>query len=405
MKYPLFITQHGKLERERGSLFFVGHLVKRQIPLGQINEIHCLARVSLTSGAIDLLSERGIPVHFYTTRGDYKGSFINDASPRGKLHLAQAEHYLDPEKRLHLAREIVKGVQNTMAFTLSRWGINPVKLNSVNVDGNSVDEIMGKEAELWTHYYRYFGEAIGVDDFKRTRRPPEDEVNALISYANAVVYGLAFSSAVKAGLDPSIGYLHSVSDRRHSLPPDLADVFKPLYVFSTIKTALDEGLFKRSDFSKKGDAVYLSREGKKKFLSALTDTLRRTVYYKTLEEEHELPVYDGLRGQTAQEAPPRKGRIQGLQAVVEMRYYIVVYDVNEKRVEKVHKTLRSYLQWRQNSVFEGYLSENELAELKRKLNSIINEEEDSILFYSLPSDRVFRAFHLGKPPDRFENVI
>ena len=87
------------------------------------------------------------------------------------------------------------------------------------------------------------------------------------------------------------------------------------------------------------------------------------------------------------------------------RYYIVVYDVNEKRVTKVHKILRAYLQWRQRSVFEGYLESNEVAELKRKLNTVINEEEDSILFYSLPSDKVIRSFHLGKPPDEFDNVI
>ncbi|QDA32465.1 CRISPR-associated endonuclease Cas1 [Thermococcus indicus] len=280
MKYPLFITQHGELRRESNALIFSGELVKRPIPLAQINEIHCLARVSLTSGAIDLLSEKGIPVHFYTTRGDYKGPFINDASPRGKLHLSQAEHYLNPEKRLYLAKEIVEGIQNTMAFVLSRWGVNPVKLNSVTVDGESVEEIMGKEAELWSHFYRYFGEAIEVDDFRRTRRPPEDEVNALISYANAVTYGLAFSSSVKAGLDPSIGFLHAVNDRRHSLPLDLADIFKPLYVFSTVKAMLKTNGLKSSDFSKKGKAVYLSREGKRKLLSALTDTLRRTVYYK-----------------------------------------------------------------------------------------------------------------------------
>lgn len=48
------------------------------------------------------------------------------------------------------------------------------------------------------------------------------------------------------------------------------------------------------------------------------------------------------------------------------RYYIVVYDINEKRVAKVHKILRAYLQWRQRSVFEGYLESNEVAELKRK---------------------------------------
>ncbi|NJE10063.1 CRISPR-associated endonuclease Cas1 [Thermococcus sp. MAR1] len=278
MKYPFFITRHGKLEREGGSLVFVGDIVKRRIPLGQVSEIHCLARVSMTSGAIELLSERRIPVHFYTTRGEYKGSFINDVSPRGKLHLEQARHYLESEKRLYLAKTIVEGIQNSMALVLARMGVNPVKLNSVKVDGETVEEIMGREAELWSHFYRYFGEAIGVEDFKRTRRPPQDEINALISYANAIVYGLSLSSLIKAGLDPSIGYLHAVNDSRYSLSLDLADIFKPLYVFTAIKSALDDGLFLKSDFSRKRNAVYLARSGKVKLLQALTNTLRRTVY-------------------------------------------------------------------------------------------------------------------------------
>nr|WP_240913653.1 CRISPR-associated endonuclease Cas1 [Thermococcus sp. JdF3] len=82
VKYPLFITDHGRLERQSGSLVFVGRLEKRTIPLAQVSEVHCLARVSLTSGAVELLSEKRIPVHFYSTRGDYRGSLINDASPR-----------------------------------------------------------------------------------------------------------------------------------------------------------------------------------------------------------------------------------------------------------------------------------------------------------------------------------
>jgi CRISPR-associated protein Cas1 len=60
----------------------------------------------------------------------------------------------------------------------------------------------------------------------------------------------------------------------------LADVFKPLYVFSTIKALLNRKVLGRSDFTRKNGAVYLSREGKRKLLSGLTDTLRRTVYYK-----------------------------------------------------------------------------------------------------------------------------
>lgn len=88
-----------------------------------------------------------------------------------------------------------------------------------------------------------------------------------------------------------------------------------------------------------------------------------------------------------------------------MRYYIVVYDVNEERVVRVHRLLRRYLQWRQRSVFEGYLTEEELKELLRRLSSLINESEDSVVFYSLPSDRLLQSFHIGAPPATFENVL
>lgn len=86
-------------------------------------------------------------------------------------------------------------------------------------------------------------------------------------------------------------------------------------------------------------------------------------------------------------------------------YYFVVYDINEKRVAKVYKILREYLQWRQRSVFEDWPKDEELAELMRKLSSVINEEEDSVLFYRLPSGGVIKSFHIGRPPDRFDNVI
>jgi len=64
-------------------------------------------------------------------------------------------------------------------------------------------------------------------------------------------------------------------------------------------------------------------------------------------------------------------------------YYIIVYDVEEKRVNKVCKLLRRYLHWVQNSVFEGELSEGKLAELKFKLSQIIAPEVDSVIIYTL----------------------
>jgi len=62
-------------------------------------------------------------------------------------------------------------------------------------------------------------------------------------------------------------------------------------------------------------------------------------------------------------------------------FVIMVYDVNEKRVNRVLKVSRKYLSWIQNSVLEGEITEAKLFKLKTELNNIINEEEDSIVFY------------------------
>ena len=64
-------------------------------------------------------------------------------------------------------------------------------------------------------------------------------------------------------------------------------------------------------------------------------------------------------------------------------YLIMVYDINEKRVNKVLKTGRKYLNWVQNSVFEGEITEAKFVKLKSELKRIIKEEKDSVIFYTM----------------------
>jgi CRISPR-associated protein Cas2 len=66
-------------------------------------------------------------------------------------------------------------------------------------------------------------------------------------------------------------------------------------------------------------------------------------------------------------------------------YYIIAYDVNQKRVNKVLKLLRKYLNWVQNSVFEGELSDSQLEKLKHEVKKIMISDEDSIIIYSMES--------------------
>jgi CRISPR-associated protein Cas2 len=76
-------------------------------------------------------------------------------------------------------------------------------------------------------------------------------------------------------------------------------------------------------------------------------------------------------------------------------YVIVVYDVNVSRVNRVCQFLRMYLNWVQNSVFEGELTESELMKVEVGLKEIIDEKEDSIAIYILPNEKVVRKRFIG----------
>ncbi len=68
-------------------------------------------------------------------------------------------------------------------------------------------------------------------------------------------------------------------------------------------------------------------------------------------------------------------------------YVILVYDIKEERVSKILKTCRKYLNWVQNSVFEGDITEAKLEKLKTELRKIINEMEDSVIIYKMRTTR------------------
>lgn len=76
-------------------------------------------------------------------------------------------------------------------------------------------------------------------------------------------------------------------------------------------------------------------------------------------------------------------------------YIICVYDVQEKRVQKVHKLLKQYLHWKQNSVFEGELTNALFHQLTTDLQKITDTTTDSIIFYILPSEKNLKRFLIG----------
>ena len=84
-----------------------------------------------------------------------------------------------------------------------------------------------------------------------------------------------------------------------------------------------------------------------------------------------------------------------LRTLQKIMYVIVVYDVEVERVDKVRKFLRMYLHWRQNSVFEGEVSDAQLAKIRVGLEEIADEKADSVIIYKMKSKRYFETELIG----------
>jgi CRISP-associated protein Cas1 len=148
-----------------------------------------------------------------------------------------------------------------------------------------VNQVMGIEGKMRERYYAAWGHILsGEWDFtRRVKRPPDNEVNALISFGNGFLYSVCLSEIYRTQLTPTISYLHEPGARRFSLALDLSEIFKPLLVDRTIFTLLNKGQLKDSHFDRTMDGCFLNEEGKKIYLSALEARLATTIKHRRLE--------------------------------------------------------------------------------------------------------------------------
>ncbi|WP_457742237.1 type I-B CRISPR-associated endonuclease Cas1b [Thermococcus sp.] len=286
MKKAYYITRMGRLERKGNTLFFENEEIKKAIPINSVSEIHCFKPVTLTSGAIKLLSEKNVPVHFYNKHSYYRGSFLpREPSVSGVVVIKQAEHYLSGEKRLYIATQFVEGIKASMLSLLKSKGANCSKLEDIEVSGQTPEELMGVESQLWREFYSLFSGLLKHFSFNgRNRNPPRDEVNAMISLGNSIMYSVALTEIRKTYLHPAISFLHEPLERRYSLSLDLADVFKPLTTFRVILRLVNRRQIREEHFER-DVGVLLNGEGLRTFLGEMNSELERKVFHPRLRRK------------------------------------------------------------------------------------------------------------------------
>lgn len=304
MRKNLYITQSGTLSRKDNTLYFQNTSINKVIPIIGIENIYLLGEVTINSQLLTYLSQNKITCHFFNYYGYYTGSFYpKETYLSGKLLVKQVEHYVDLKKRLAIARKFIEAMGENLSYILETYykhnkisskAITKIKKIIKKLEfANSIYELLQIEGEIWIVFYSNFNNILieGFDFHARVKRPPDNPVNALISFGNSMLYSKITSKIYHTQLNPSISYLHEPGERRFSLSLDIAEIFKPTVVFQTIFKLINKKMIKESHFNKELNYCILSEEGRRIFVEEFEKKISETNMHPILNRKYSI---DGL---------------------------------------------------------------------------------------------------------------
>ncbi|MDG5800303.1 type I-B CRISPR-associated endonuclease Cas1b [Marinilabiliaceae bacterium ANBcel2] len=300
MKKTYYLFNPGRLSRKDNTLKFVafdeeGREQKpRYLPVENIDELYAFGALDTNSALYNFLGQQQVPVHFFDYYENYTGSFMpKDSLLSGKVLMAQARTHDHKSNRIELARRILKGGTHNMLKNLKYYNkrgkdlvpiIERIETYSQQFENvNDIDKLMGLEGNIRRTYYEGF--ELIINDFSmsgRSMRPPQNEVNALISFGNMMCYSQCLRAIHQTQLNPVISFLHTPGERRFSLSLDLAEIFKPLLIDRVIFKVLNKKIISSKDFDSSLNRFVLKDAGKKAFVKAFEDRLSETIQHRSL---------------------------------------------------------------------------------------------------------------------------
>ena len=288
-KKNYYILSEGILKRKENTVYFHNKKGKKPIPVNKIYSVYAYGQITFSSQVMGLFAKNGIPVHFFNYYGYYNGSFYpRETLLSGDLVVKQSKYYLDINKRLELARLFVKGAGLNILKVLKYYKIESnIEETLKELDNASkITEILNIEGRNRAEYYTKFDEIL-PDDFKmekRSKQPPKNMVNSLISFGNSMMYSTVLTELYNTQLNPTISYLHEPSERRFSLSLDLSEIFKPVFVDRLIFYLVNKKIIKKDDFNQDLNCCLLNDKGRNKFIKEYNKRLEKTIKHKDLNE-------------------------------------------------------------------------------------------------------------------------
>jgi len=299
---PLYVQAQGARVGKSGEVFEarLNNALLAQSRLFETSHIALFGHVQITTQALSAALDAGIPVAWFSTGGWFKGLAHGAAHKNVLLRIEQYRAAFDSARSLALARAFVAAKVRNCRTLLMRNHSDPpgetidalAQLAREAQAAGAMPQLLSLEGQAARLYFGAFSgmlkprPAAGGQpaewrfDFNgRNRRPPRDPVNALLSYAYALLVKDITILAQIVGFDPHLGFYHQPRYGRPSLALDVMEEFRPLIADSVVLTAVNTGIVAPDDFIQRGPAVALKDAARKRFIRAYENRLDSLVIH------------------------------------------------------------------------------------------------------------------------------
>jgi len=284
----------------------VGGVEKNAVPAKDIEAIVCFGQMTVSTPLLEFCGKRGISVTFLSPQGHYCGRFYGPLSGNVLLRKKQYESINQVEFSNQLVRDILFGKIRNSKMVLLRaarkqsgdavsltQAVNQLSDLAAQLEScDCIDSMRGIEGAAATIYFSRFDTMLhspaGFRFESRSRRPPRNEVNAVLSFVYTLLTREISSALETVGLDPAAGYLHTLRPGRPSFALDLIEELRAPLCDRFALSLFNLGQLGEKDFNSDSEAVFLNDRGRRTVLTSWQKRKMETVQHPFLQEK--IPV-------------------------------------------------------------------------------------------------------------------
>jgi len=305
----LFVTTQGAyVARERENLLVrVEKDIKARIPVHLLAGVVCFGRVNLSGSVLCLCGTRGVPVSLLSRGGRFRARVVGPVAGNVLLRRGQYRRADEPAASAEIARDVITAkVLNTRSVLVRALREDPAASARKPLEAaierladllrmiareQDLDRLRGYEGESARTYFTTFDHLIrhpapAFRFEKRSRRPPRDAINALLSFVYTLLLHDVRSAAEVAGLDPAVGFLHRDRPGRPGLALDLMETFRPFFADRLVLTLINKRMIKPEAFTRtESGAVSMDDDARETVLRAYQKRKRVSLRHPFLEED------------------------------------------------------------------------------------------------------------------------